>query len=87
MSNTDLNELIKIARRYNNKKRSYLLVNTLQAKHVPARPEKTIELFTELGIKIKNNYPNAHMVIGFAETATAIGIQTAVAIGEDTIYI
>lgn len=77
MSNIELNKMIKIARRYNNKKRSYLLVNTLQAKHVPVRPENALELFTELGNKIKNSYPNAHMVIGFAETATAIAADVA----------
>ncbi|MDE5936057.1 MAG: phosphoribosyltransferase domain-containing protein, partial [Ruminococcus sp.] len=86
MNNTYLNKLIKTARRYNNKKRSYLLVNTLQAKHIPVRPAKMTELSEELGNKIRNNYPNAHLVIGFAETATAIGVQTAVCLGENTIY-
>lgn len=72
----DLNKIIKTGRRYNNKKRSYLLVNTLQAKHIPARPQD-ITLGAELGRKIRDEYPNAHFVIGFAETATAIAADAA----------
>lgn len=72
----DINEMIKIARRYNNKKRSYLLVNTMQAKHVPVRPQD-ITLGANLGRKIREEYPNAHFVIGFAETATAIATDVA----------
>lgn len=72
----DLNEIIRIGRRYNNKKRSYLLVNTIQAKHIPAHPQD-IKLGVTLGRKIRDEYPNAHFVIGFAETATAIATDVA----------
>ncbi len=72
----ELNEIIKIGSRYNNKKRSYLLVNTLQAKHIPTRPQD-IALGVNLGKKIREEYPNAHFVIGFAETATAIATDVA----------
>lgn len=72
----NLNEIIEIASRYNNKKRSYLLVNTIQAKHIPTRPQD-ITLGTNLGRKIREEYPDAHFVIGFAETATAIATDVA----------
>lgn len=73
----DLNEIIKIGRRYNNKKRSYLLVNTLQAKHIPTRPQD-INFGTHIGQIIREeDFPNAHLVIGFAETATAIAADVA----------
>lgn len=70
------NEIIEVASRYNNKKRSYLLVNKIQAKHIPTRPQD-ITLGTNLGRKIREEYPNAHFVIGFAETATAIATDVA----------
>lgn len=72
-----LNEIIKIGNRYNNKKRSYLLVNTVQAKHIPARPQD-INLGKQLGMKIREKgFTDAHLVIGFAETATAIAMDVA----------
>lgn len=77
----DINEIIKIARRYNNKKRSYLLVNTMQAKHIPTRPND-INFGTRLGRIIREeDFPNAHLVIGFAETATAIASDVAWEVG------
>lgn len=87
MNNIDLNEFIKIARRYNNKKRSYLLVNTLQAKHIPTRPQD-IKLGVSLGKKIRDEYPKAHFVIGFAETATTIATDVAweVSTPEEDVY-
>ncbi len=73
----ELNEIIKIGSRYNNKKRSYLLVNTLQAKHIPTRPQD-INFGTRIGRIIREeDFPNAHLVIGFAETATAIAADVA----------
>ena len=33
-------DLIKIAKRQNNKKRNYLIVNKLQGKHIPVIPSK-----------------------------------------------
>ena len=67
-------ELVKIAKRDNNKKRSYLLVDPLQGKHIPVSPAKALSLFRTLADKILENYPEEKLlVIGFAETATAIG--------------
>lgn len=33
---------LRIAKRYNNPKRSYLLVNPLQAKHIPVSPGRRL---------------------------------------------
>ncbi|MCM1132848.1 MAG: phosphoribosyltransferase family protein [Ruminococcus flavefaciens] len=76
----NINEFIRIGKRYNNKKRSYLLVNALQAKHIPTRPQD-ITLGADLGRKIRAEYPEAHFVIGFAETATAIASSVAWEVG------
>ncbi len=65
---------VTVAKRENNKLRSYLLVNKVQAKHVPAKPQDTLSMMNELGEMVKKAYPKERiLVVGFAETATAIG--------------
>ena len=69
---------IKIAKRENNKKRSYLVVNALQGKHIAVEPSKAFLMFEELALKVKERYQNEKLLlIGFAETATAIGAAVA----------
>lgn len=69
---------IKIAKRENNKKRNYLVVNALQGKHIAVEPSKAFLMFEELALKIKERYQNEKLLlIGFAETATAIGAAVA----------
>ena len=46
-------DLVCVARRENNTKRSYLVVNRLQAKHIPAKPGRTLELFDQLAQLVK----------------------------------
>lgn len=76
------NELIRIAKRENNTKRSYLVVNPLQAKHIPVSPTKTIEMFDALADKLEGKTdPKNTLIIGFAETATAIGSHLAIRLG------
>lgn len=87
MENWSLFYPIKIAKRYKNTKRSYLLVNCLQGKHMPVRPEKAIGLYKSLGTFFKDQYPNAKLVIGFAETATAVGFGVTKALGNDVTYL
>lgn len=75
-------ELVRIARRENNTKRNYLVVNRLQGKHVPVSPAKAMGMFHELGNLVKEKYLNERLLlIGFAETATAIGAAIAASIG------
>lgn len=84
----EVNEIIQIAKRRNNTKRDYLFVNSLQAKHIPAFPHKTMELFNRLGEELYNHYGCQKVgIIGFAETATAIGVTVASAFIEDTLCI
>lgn len=78
--------LVKIAKRENNKKRSYLLVNPLQGKHMPVSPIKAMQLFDSLADKIKDRYKDEKILfVGFAETATAIGARVAVNLGANYI--
>lgn len=78
--------LVKIAKRENNKKRSYLLVNPLQGKHMPVSPIKAMQLFDSLADKIKDRYKDEKILfVGFAETATAIGARVAVNLGDNYI--
>lgn len=78
---------MRIAKRYKNSKRSYLLINPLQAKHIPVKPSDALNMMRTLGNKLKEKYPTASLVIGFAETATAIGAAVADTYGENCKYI
>ena len=49
-------DLVKIAKRENNTKRSYLVVNPLQGKHIPVSPSKAIDLFNTLATELKERY-------------------------------
>ena len=71
------NQVIKIAKRYNNSKRKYLLVDPFQAKHIPVSPCAALDLMNALGKTVQEKYPEAFLVIGFAETATAISSAVA----------
>ena len=79
------NELVTIARRENNNKRGYLVINKLQGKHIPVAPSKALKMFFELAELIKKEYVEERLfIIGFAETATAIG--AALAVCTDSLY-
>lgn len=71
-------DLIRVVRRENNAKRNYLLVNSMQGKHVPANPDNVLKLYNELAecLKSEENIKKA-VFIGFAETATAVGAGVA----------
>lgn len=78
-------KLVGIAKRENNTKRKYLVVNRLQGKHVPVSPKEAFEMFSELAGRVKEAYEGERLLmIGFAETATAIGAALAVELG--TLY-
>lgn len=72
-------ELVQIAKRDNNTKRPYLLVNPLQGKHIPVSPAKALEVFDSMAELLSEAYPGERLlIVGFAETATAIGAAVAV---------
>ncbi|MBR3770776.1 MAG: phosphoribosyltransferase domain-containing protein [Clostridium sp.] len=78
-------DLVKIAKRENNSKRNYLVVNQLQGKHIPVSPKAAFRMFGELAGKVEVAYPCERLLlVGFAETATAIGAFLAVKL--NTLY-
>lgn len=82
-----IDDLLVLGKRLNNTKRSYLLIDPLQAKHIPVSPAKALEMMDTLGKKIAAIVPETRLVIGFAETATAIGAAAAHAISSECVYI
>ena len=51
-------ELVKIAKRENNTKRNYLVVDPLQGKHIPVQPSKALTLFSSLADTFRKKYQN-----------------------------
>ncbi len=87
-TNYSFDELIGIARRDNNPKRTYLFVNYIQAKHIPVCPGKALDLFSQLGKELADSYGNERTtIIGFAETATAVGAAVALCFKGGTPYL
>ena len=78
-------DLVRIAKRENNTKRKYLVVYRLQGKHIPVSPKSAFEMFDALAELVKEAYSGEQLLlVGFAETATAIGAALAVKL--DTYY-
>lgn len=73
--------IMTVEHRSNNPKRDYLFVNKLQCKHIPCNPSKMHEMCARLASKVNAeiNKIGARniLVVGFAETATAIGTIVA----------
>lgn len=71
----------KVCKRKNNSKRGYLLVNPRQAKHIPVNPKKFFSLTKRMTKALKESVDIEKskniLVIGFAETATALGLSVA----------
>lgn len=81
-------ELFSLGARVNNAKRSYLLVNPLQAKHIPVSPGETISMCRALCAQLPDICrKEPTLVIGFAETATAIGAIVAAELGAQCGYL
>lgn len=75
-------DVVRVAKRENNNKRKYLVVNRLQGKHVPVSPKAAFDMFKSLADTIREEYKDDNLLlVGFAETATAIGAAVAVEIG------
>lgn len=90
LSGFDVDELISVCKRENNKKRDFIFVNRYQGKHVPADPNKILQLFETLRVTITKDSrwdrKERVCVIGFAETATAIGHYIADNIPNRDVY-
>ena len=75
-------DLVRIGKRENNKKRNYLVVNRLQGKHILVSPSEALSMFDALAEIIEKEYSGEKLLlIGFAETATAIGAEAAIKLG------
>lgn len=78
---------LRVAKRYRNAKRAYLLVNPLQAKHMPVSPTEALTMMWTLGEGLQQEFPGARLVLGFAETATALGAAVASRLGPDCAFL
>ena len=81
--NLNLNDLIIMGKRINNPKRNFLFISKVLGKHIEAKPS----ICKEIGLKLarlifdkeEKSYKNNEKisVIGFAETATGLGMAVA----------
>lgn len=80
---------IVVEHRSNNPKRDYLFVNKSQCKHIPCSPCNMIEMCKQLAkiVDEKTKQYKSILVVGFAETATAIASITATFIDNCTYII
>ncbi len=77
-------DIVAVAKRENNTKRGYLVVNKHQGKHIPVAPDKALGMFRALADLVGRRYQGEQLLlIGFAETATAIGEALAIQLGAD----
>ena len=67
-----IDKMVSICKRLNNKNRDFLFVNVYQGKHFPQNPINIFKVLDELVENIERKDEKI-LVIGFAETATAIG--------------
>ncbi len=71
-----------IAKRDNNPRRDFLIINKFQGKHFPSEPCEAVKRFSDLGVKVKNSVGTAKcLVIGFSETAVGVGAYAARELG------
>ena len=49
-------DLVRVAKRQNNNKRGYLVVNPMQGKHVPVSPGNALQLFDDLAKVVENEF-------------------------------
>lgn len=83
--NLNLNDLIVMGKRINNKKRNFLFISKVLGKHIEAKPNVCKEIGYKLAGLIFNKeereetYKNSEKicVLGFAETATGLGMAVA----------
>ena len=64
-----------------------LVDNTTFPVPTATRPDTALELMETLGASLRQSYPSARLVIGFAETATAIGAVAAAQLAGDCFYV
>ena len=82
-----LDDLVGLALRHN-PRRAHLLVSKVLGKHIPTDPEVVHGSGRELGVRVSAALGDtpAALVIGFAETATALGHCVAEYLGADYLH-
>lgn len=80
-------EIVSVCKRINNPKRDFVFVNSFQGKHIPQKPSRIFEMYEELRKNLVQglNSDEKVAIVGFAETATAIGNYIATTI-ENCVY-
>ena len=74
-----MSKYVNIAKRENNKKRGFVIVNPYLGKHVPMTPSLILNMFDKVSMLVPADMDSEHtLVIGFAETATALSIHYAI---------
>ena len=86
MTEYSATDLIRLAKRNGNSKRPFLIVNPLQAKHIPVSPSKAWGMMVAIAGSISLERKST-TVVAFAETATAIGAVVANALDGRSFYI
>lgn len=74
-------DVLAVTERVNNQKRNYLLLNKLQGKYIPVDPRLAMAMFEQLAGAVRRTSKKI-IVVGFAETATAIGAKVASCIAQ-----
>lgn len=87
IKDASLKDIIHVEHRSNNPKRDYLFVNRIQGKHIPTRPSEFMGMVDKLVNAIAETTRNEKiLVIGFAETATALGNAIAAKLSNCVYY-
>ena len=80
-------DAIAVEHRQANKKRDFLFVNRYQGKHIPCAPSDVARIAEEISSAVENKEvilaEDKVIVIGFAETATALGYYVGSTLLED----
>jgi adenine/guanine phosphoribosyltransferase-like PRPP-binding protein len=80
-----LADLVQLGLR-DNPRRTHLLVSTVLGKHLPADPRLVRSAGSELGRAVRPLAPRPALVIGYAETATALGQCVAEVLHADYLH-
>lgn len=81
-------QMVRAAKRDNNKLRSYLIVNPVLCKHIPAAPVNFFAKSKELAEKLKSIILDEPVLVtAFAETATALGAAVCSNLNKDSYFI
>lgn len=73
--NLNIDDLISLGKRSNNEKRNFLFISKVLGKHIEVKPDRCKEIGKLLASLVNENEKS--LVLGFAETATGLGMSVA----------